>query len=155
MATQSEVAAHLDLTDRSIRELIGRGILPTSARGLMDVDRCRVAYIRHLREAAAGRATGPSGDDLTAERARLAKEQADHFSLKNGAMRLELLSKSEITRAVTAAFQHVRDGMTALPAKLTTVPELRAAFSKAIDEVLSELSESRIVASAGEMSDAA
>jgi hypothetical protein len=43
MATDAEVGAHLDITDRSIRELKKRGVLPAAGRGKMDLDACRVA----------------------------------------------------------------------------------------------------------------
>lgn len=58
MATQAEVGKHLDLSDRTIRELLDKGVLPNARRGALDLDSCRVAYIRHLREVAAGRDLG-------------------------------------------------------------------------------------------------
>lgn len=162
MATQAEIAAHLDLSDRSVRELLDKGVLPNARRGALNLDQCRVAYIRHLREMAAGRGTGPSADDLTAERARLAREQADHYALKNATMRLELLPRADITRAVSAAFQIVRDRLTALPARLagplarlSEPAEVRARLSDAVNGVLVELSEERVVSTAEEHADAA
>lgn len=162
MATQAEVGAHLDLSDRSIRELLEKGVLPNARRGALDLDACRVAYIRHLRETAAGRATGPAGDDLTAERARLAREQADHYALKNATMRLELLPRADITRTVTAAFQIVRDRLSAIPtrlagplARMTDPGEVRARLSDAIAAVLVELSEEQVIATSEEPADAA
>lgn len=153
MATQAEVGKHLDLSERSIRELLDRGVLPNARRGSLDLDLCRVAYVRHLREMAAGRATGPAGDDLTAERARLAREQADHYALKNAAARLELLPRADITRVVTEAFQRVRDQLTSLPARLsaplarvTDPAEIRSRLSDAIHVTLAELAEERVIA---------
>lgn len=152
MATQAEVGKHLDLSDRSIRELLDRGVLPNARRGALDLDACRLAYIRHLREVAAGRALGPGGDDLTAERARLAREQADHYSLKNAVLRQQFLPRADITRAVTAAFQIVRDRFTALPARLagplarlTDPAEVRRRLDDAVQGALVELSEERVI----------
>lgn len=162
MATQTDIAAHLDLSDRSVRELLDKGVLPNARRGALNLDQCRVAYIRHLREMAAGRGTGPSADDLTAERARLAREQADHYALKNAAMRLELLPRADITRAVSAAFQIVRDRLTSLPARLagplarlSEPADVRVRLSDAVNGVLVELSEERVVSTAEEHADAA
>ncbi|ACI98694.1 hypothetical protein [Rhodospirillum centenum] len=162
MATQQEVGKHLDLTDRSIRELLDKGVLPNARRGALDLDACRLAYIRHLREVAAGRALGPGGDDLTAERARLAREQADHYALRNAALRLDLLPRADITRAVTAAFQIVRDRFTALPARLsgplarlTDPAEVRRRLDDAVQAVLVELAEERVIATAEDRADAA
>ena len=56
MATQKQIGEHLDLSDRSIRYLIARRVFERSRRRTFDVDACRRAYIRHLREIAAGRA---------------------------------------------------------------------------------------------------
>ena len=162
MATQTDIATHLDLSDRSVRELLDKGVLPNARRGALNLDQCRVAYIRHLREMAAGRGTGPSADDLTAERARLAREQADHYALKNAALRLELLPRADITRAVSAAFQIVRDRLTSLPvrlagplARLSEPADVRVRLADAVNGVLVELSEERVVSTAEEHADAA
>lgn len=162
MATQVEIAEHLDICDRSVRAMLDRGILPNARRGALDMDACRVAYIRHLREVAAGRDLGPAADDLTAERARLAREQADHYALKNAAMRLELLPRAEITRAVVAAFAIVRDRITALPARLagplarvSDAADVRERLADAFAAVLVELSEERVIATGEERANAA
>ena len=82
---QNEVGAHLDLSDRSVREWEAKLALPADYT-MADI---RVAYIRRLREEAAGRAT--DGDlDLATERARLAKEQADKVAMQNAERRGEL-----------------------------------------------------------------
>lgn len=49
MATQKEVAEHLDLTERHVRRLLRDGIIPPSKAGGHDLDGCRLAYIRYLR----------------------------------------------------------------------------------------------------------
>lgn len=50
MATQVEIAKHLDLSDRQVRNLLSEGVLPGSkGRGGFDIDACREAYIRYLR----------------------------------------------------------------------------------------------------------
>jgi phage terminase Nu1 subunit (DNA packaging protein) len=46
MASQIEIAAHLNLSDRQIRNLVADGVLPASrGRGGMDLDACRLAYV--------------------------------------------------------------------------------------------------------------
>ena len=56
MATQREVAEHLDMTERQVRELVNEGVLPPpSGRGGLDLDRCRERYFLYLRGLAAGR----------------------------------------------------------------------------------------------------
>ena len=51
MATQREVADHLDLSVKRISELIKDGILPSKlGRSPLNLDVCRVAYISYLRK---------------------------------------------------------------------------------------------------------
>ncbi|BAI72535.1 hypothetical protein AZL_018970 [Azospirillum sp. B510] len=152
MATQQEVGRHLDLSERSVRDLLDRSVLPAARRGALDLDTCRAAYIKHLRAVAAGRSLGPAGDDLTTERARLAREQADAVAIRNAVSRRELLPRSDVTRAVVGAFTIVRDRLSALPARLagslaaTTDPaDARARLETAIADVLAELAETRVV----------
>lgn len=64
MATQVEVAAHLDMSDRQVRNLLQSGVLPGSRpRHGYDLDDCRLAYIRHLRGQVSGQVRVPEQDD--------------------------------------------------------------------------------------------
>ncbi|MBI1207893.1 MAG: hypothetical protein GC191_11475 [Azospirillum sp.] len=156
MATQAEVAEHLFLTDRSIRDLISRGVLPAARRGQLDMDDCRRRYLDHLRMIAAGRARGSaSGDDdldLAAEKARLTKEQADAAAMKNARDRRELLPRTAVNEAVVDAFGRVRDRLLGLPGRLVatlanrTGSDVRRVLTGAIDEALLELSLSATMA---------
>jgi phage terminase Nu1 subunit (DNA packaging protein) len=50
MATQREIAEHIDLSTRRVKELFKCGVLPSGkGRGGLDVNACRHAYIRYLR----------------------------------------------------------------------------------------------------------
>ncbi len=76
-------------------------------------------------------------------------------------MRLELLPRADITRAVAAAFGHVRDRLVQLPARLAAPlarasdpVDARARLSDAVNAVLIELSETRVVAISEESTDA-
>lgn len=99
---------------------------------------------------------------MTVERARLAREQADHFALGNAAKRKELLPRVEITQAVTAAFGIVRERLCGLPdrlagplARLTDPSAVRRCLEDAVNGALLELSEERVVASTVDAADAA
>jgi hypothetical protein len=96
MATQFEVAVHLDLTERQVRKIP----LPRpDHRGAWDLDACRVVYIRHLRSLARLRNTeAPSLDE-----ARLKNLEAD-TALKNA--RREEIEGRSIPRT---AVNHVID----------------------------------------------
>jgi phage terminase Nu1 subunit (DNA packaging protein) len=95
MATQVEVAAHIDLSDRQVRSLLTDGVLPGSkGSGGLDLDACRLAYIRYLRGLSNGQVRPEVIDDfegadpnveakLTQERLRLTAAQAEGQELKN------------------------------------------------------------------------
>lgn len=86
--TQPEIAAHLDISDRRLRELLAEWSIDHKQSSLSEI---RIRYIRKLREEAAGRAT--DGDlDLATQRARLAKEQADRIEMQNAVTRKDLAS---------------------------------------------------------------
>ncbi|MGM0703876.1 MAG: terminase small subunit [Pseudomonadota bacterium] len=63
MATQLEVAEHLDITDRQVRSLLQSGVLPGSkGRGGYDLNACRLAYIRNLRGQLNGQVKSPEAE---------------------------------------------------------------------------------------------
>ena len=67
MATQTEVASHLDLTDRQVRNLLQSGVLPgAKGRGAYSLDDCRLAYIRYMRGQVGGQVDTPEpgGDEI-------------------------------------------------------------------------------------------
>lgn len=90
MANQKEVAEHLDLSDRQIRNLAKDGVLPgAKGKGGYDLDACRLSYISYLRAMSkrpAQEETDPEFIDLDQERARLVKAQADMQEMKNEIM---------------------------------------------------------------------
>ena len=97
MATQDQIAAHLDLGVRHVRRLLAAGVLPASkGRGGLNTDRCRVAYISHLRAVAAGHQSEDGDLDLIKERAKLAREQTETAKIKNAESRGELLPADEV-----------------------------------------------------------
>ena len=99
----------------------------------------------------ARRPAGGAVLDLNAERARLAKEQADHTAMRNARMRGKLVSVADVEQAVTAAFSRVRGHMRAIPDKLgprgerRPAAELAVIAARLIDQSLTELSEIEIV----------
>ena len=85
--TQSEIAEHLDMSDRNLRDLLQVLDLDHKQASLSAI---RVGYIRRLREQAAGRAGSEDGGlDLVQERAALAREQREGQAIKNAVARKE------------------------------------------------------------------
>ncbi len=151
MATVSDCANHLFISERRFREILDQGIVDRQPAGSYDLDVVREQYITHLREVAAGRSSSADGLDLTKERARLASEQADAQEMKNAASRGELLARGDVHAAVTEAFARVRAKLLALPSKiapvaygLPTIAEVRDKITDGVSEALSELSATRI-----------
>ena len=86
MLTQQGIAKHLDLSQAAVSTLMVELGIDWKAASLNEI---RVAYIRRLREQAAGRAA--VGDlDLAGERAALAKAQRERIEMQNAVTRGEL-----------------------------------------------------------------
>jgi hypothetical protein len=154
MATQAEVAEHLDLTQPAVAKLLAAGHLPAAeGRGNLDLEACRVAYIRRLREQAAGRASegaDAEGLDLVAERARLAKEQADAQSMKNARERGELVLAQPYTDAIIGLIEGCKARLARMGASVAKGDAgLRVRIDAAVEDALEELTITRVQESAG------
>jgi terminase small subunit / prophage DNA-packing protein len=154
---QADIARHLDLSRTAVSEAVAAGVFQPVEPGRFDLDAARIAYIRHLREVAAGRASADAdAPDLVAERARLASAQADAQEMKNAALRGELLPRHDVTAAVQSAFARVRARLLALPAKIApvvvgaTVAQAKDRIEDAVHEALTELAATQVVAVARE-----
>jgi hypothetical protein len=110
MATQQELAAHLDITPRRVRQLIDERVLPPRGPNGWDIDQCRVLVLRHLRSLASGHG-GKSAEMLSSERAALARAQRERISLwmkiKNG----EYVLVSEAVRQLDLVGQIVLENL--------------------------------------------
>lgn len=153
MATLKQVGDHVDLSINSVRELIANGVIPPAkGPGGLDLDACRVAYIRNLRGKAAGRIKQPApvtpdgALELNAERARLAHHQANKAALDEQEVRGDLVRAEDVTRSVSDAFRRVRARLLSLPTKLTPIVlgstdtvEVKDAIEAGVLEALAEL----------------
>lgn len=145
MATEAEVAEHLDLSDRSVRELKSKRVFHSVGRGGYDLADCRTAYIRQLREKAAGRGADAGSRTLSDERARFAKEQADRVALQNALARNELASLPDMTLAVLTVIELVKARLLRLPAIVAkNDAKLRERIDVALADALEELSLTRV-----------
>lgn len=145
MATVNEVARHIGVSAKYVQDLIRDGVLERKSRGLYDLDECRDAYISKLREKAAGRA-GSGELDLVAERARLAKEQADAKEMENAVERGDLVYIEDVAKQVENQFTKVRTRLLGVPTKVApevhacaTTREVQSVIEQAIVEALNEL----------------
>ena len=149
MLNQADIAAHLDLSQQAVSDLIGRKILPKQKGGpVRTLDDYRAAYIRHLREMAASRVGSDDTLDLVNERARLAKEMADGQAMKNAQRRGELIEIDAAVREFGESLAIIRTRLLAIPsghaarlARISRPAEMNEALYKIIVEVLEQLSD--------------
>ena len=143
---QSEVADHLDLSARSVRELETKLPLPPD----YTLSAFRVAYIRHLREVAAGRAS--TGDlDLATERAGLAKEQKERVAMQNAVTRRELAPVILLEQVLARAGSKVAGILDGIPGMIKRrVASLTAAD---IAMISAEIARARNIAAAVRLED--
>lgn len=137
MLNQKVIAEHLDLSQAAVSQWLGRLGIDLKAS---DLDKIRVAYIRAIREQAAGRAA--SGDlDLATERARLAREQADKIAMQNAVTRGELTQTVIIEQVLAGTAAKIAGVLDAIPGMIRRrVPQLSAAD---IDVISGEIAKAR------------
>lgn len=111
MLIQNDIAVHLDMSQQAVSQWLGRLDIDWKTASLDDI---RVAYIRSLREQAAGRAA--SGDlDLATERAGLAKAQRERIEMQNAVTRKELAPAILIEEVLARAGSKVAGILDAIP----------------------------------------
>ncbi|RWR07709.1 terminase small subunit [Paenirhodobacter populi] len=127
----------LAISPAALSDLRKRGIAVRLGHDSYDLAASVSAYVTHLRGVASGRGGEEHTASLTAERARLAKEQADAQALKNAALRGEMVSASEVTRAWAEVLRQVRSRVLAVPSRIRSVlPHLNASEVASIDREL-------------------
>ena len=108
MATQGEIARHLDLSERQINNLQKLAGFPVpQGRGQYDLDACRLWYIRYLRTAKPGSSEPEmEGDEssktLDRQKAELANEYRQE-QIENLRLRRMVLSKQYAPITVLSA----------------------------------------------------
>jgi phage terminase Nu1 subunit (DNA packaging protein) len=142
MSKQHEIAQHLDLSERRVRDLLKELGLPTRNP---DMDQVRTAYIRHLR-AVASRHKSESGLDLTQERAKLAAAQREKTEIEVARLRGDLLQAEEVKHEAFNLARRVRDRLMLIPHNLAAIlgadqnpTVIERKMGKAIREALEEL----------------
>jgi phage terminase Nu1 subunit (DNA packaging protein) len=129
-----DLASAFGVSDRSIREFADRGIIEKVGRGKYKLLQSVRLYTAHLREVAAGRGGEAGVLDLTAERVRHAKEQADNLALKNAALRRDLVPVADVEREWITVARQIRSGVMAVPSRVRqSLPHLTAYDADVID----------------------
>jgi phage terminase Nu1 subunit (DNA packaging protein) len=137
--TQQEIAEHLDMSERNLRDVLQLVGLDHKQASMGAV---RVAYIRRLREQAAGRSgDAADGFDLVQERAALARAQREGIEIKNAVLREEYAPIAVLASVLATASQAIVERFEQLPAALKrSCPELPEA---ARDQVMATIAAAR------------
>lgn len=123
---QQEFADLVGVTQPAVSELVAQGVLVTG----QPASEWLLAYCKRLREEAAGR-----DNELSRERARLAREQADGVAMKNALMRREFAPIAMLETALARVSRQIAAVLEALPTKLRRrVTHLTAEDMKAIED---------------------
>jgi phage terminase Nu1 subunit (DNA packaging protein) len=118
MATQRELAEHLDLSTKRISELIRDGILPSKmGRSPLNLDVCRIAYISYLRKLG-GYNKRSGGGDIAQQKTRLTKAQADKAELEVSELEGQLIPAQLVQDTWTDFVANARAKLLALPSKI-------------------------------------
>ncbi len=141
--SSADLRALLGISPAMLTNLKQRGIAKHLGHNTWDLEATVRAYVEHLR----GIASGRGGEDqvlaLTAERARLAKAQADAQELKNAQARGELIRAEDAEREWSDFLRQLRARLLALPARLRADGaldrEASAALDRALRDALAEL----------------
>ncbi|WP_191569056.1 terminase small subunit [Paracoccus yeei] len=124
----------LGLNERTVRDLVDRGVVTRTGRGRYDLFGSILAYVEHLRAVAAGRGGEAASYDLTRERARLAKEQADERELRNATLRGELVEVEAVKREWTDILRSIRSRVLSVPSRVRqSLPHLTGHDVERID----------------------
>lgn len=143
MATDDEAGRHLFMSAREVRAWRAKGVLPAVGS---DLDAFREGYIRHMREAAAGRLPSSEKLDLDTQKARLAHEQADQVAMKNAVMRREMVPLTVVSQAVVGMIGVAKAKLKRVPGKVApSDARLKARIADAIEQALIDLSAERAI----------
>jgi hypothetical protein len=150
--TSGQLADLIGKAVRTVNEMKSDGRIPLTADGKIDL---AAIVARGL----AAHGDDRAGDelDLNAERARLAKEQADAAAMRNAMSRGELLPAGEVRAAMEAAFGACRARLLAIPAKAAPLvvaaggpAEVRDMLTEVVHEACDELADMRVEAALAE-----
>lgn len=149
MATQAEIGSYIGLSDRSVRDLMKKGVIPNkSGRGGYDLKACVLAYVQHLKAQAnqggdsfipedSGNVNGINSDY---QDARLVKLRADHLEEKLKVIRRENVPVVAIEFVLSRVAAELRGILDPLPGQVkkqmpqlsaSAVEELKKAVAKA------------------------
>ncbi|MEN3232553.1 MULTISPECIES: hypothetical protein [Methylobacterium] len=140
----ADLATLLGISERTLRDLAAAGHVVKSGRSRYRRDASITAYCAHLRGVASGRGGDAAVTTLTAERARLAREQADTAAIKRAALTGALIPAADVERRWRQVLASVRTRLMGVPSRVRQhLPHLTptdvAALDRELRDALTEL----------------
>lgn len=133
----ADLCALLGITHGALSGLVKRELAVKLGHDSYDLGATVAAYVAHLRGTASGRGGEEQIVSLTAERARLARAQAESAEIKNAALRRELVPAAEVAREWGEALRAVRSRLLAVPSRVqAALPHLAASDMVTLDREL-------------------
>lgn len=134
--TQEQLSIHLDMSERNFRDV--QTALSINCK-TNTVDEIRFAYIRHLREQAAGRAT--NGElNLADERAKLAQQQTIRIEMQNAVTQREYGPIAALEQGLSDAMARAASQLDTIPGKLKmSSDKLTSADLNLVSSVIAEV----------------
>lgn len=129
--TTAQLALLLGLTTRRINQLAEDGIVVRLAHGSFDGPASIQNYVISVSNRAKDRETDL---DEAKEAARLKKEQADNWELKNAKLRKELLPVEEVTRVWSEQITSIRSGLLSVVSRVRQRISLSTEDAVVLDE---------------------
>lgn len=130
------------ITMRRVQELGAQGVIPKKDRGRYVLGPACLTYAEYQRM----NPSGGKGFDLTDERTRLTRFQADNEEMKKKQMSGELFPAESVLKLWERHIMDCRSRLLALPTKIApvayackTIQEVQAATEKLVHEALNEL----------------
>jgi phage terminase Nu1 subunit (DNA packaging protein) len=131
----AQLALLLGLTTRRVNQLAEDGITVRTSHGEFDGPASVQNYVASIANRAKD---GEAAIDKEREEARLKKEQADNFELKNAKLRKELLPIDEVVRVWSEQISEVRSGMLAVVSRVRQKVSLSAEDAVVLDGEIRE-----------------
>ena len=151
MATQRDIAEHLDLSVKRVSELIRDGILPSKkGRSPLNTDVCRFAYISYLRKLGGYNKRTGTGD-IAEEKTKLTAAQARKAELEVEELEGQLIPAQLVEDTWIDYVANARAKLLGLPSRIAhqviTVDKYAEAeliIKEQVHEALNELAQNGI-----------
>lgn len=131
------LARLLNLTPRRIQQLAAEGVIPKDERGKYLLIPAVQQYVKYLQEKVGG---GSGVADLSSQRARLAKEQADKIERENAVRNGQLIPADQFVRALADVAGQAIPLIDALPGQIRLrQPDAPVSFIKVVEDELVKL----------------